>query len=319
MAKKTTIDKRLIDQARNILQQLGMPGKQINDRTAICLLAALNVTEFNGWQNARAQLFGIRAVLDFARLHTEHEYAENTRETVRDESIKPMVAAGILVHNPDDPSRKVNSPKTVYSVSNEALELIKTYGTHMWETTLSQFLNMNRSLVNRYARRRQLHRVPLTIESGATVSLSPGEHSELIKQILETFCPQFVPGAEIVYVGDTEQKWGAFFNRTLAQKIGVQTNAHGQMPDVIVYHRAREWLVCIEAVISNGPIDDRRRDELTNLFGSAQVSLVFVTAFLTRAAMRKYLVEMAWESEVWCADAPSHLIHFNGTKFLGPY
>jgi hypothetical protein len=35
--------------------------------------------------------------------------------------------------------------------------------------------------------------------------------------------------------------------------------------------------------------------------------------------MSRYLGEIAWETEVWVADAPSHLIHFNGERFLGPY
>jgi len=44
-----------------------------------------------------------------------------------------------------------------------------------------------------------------------------------------------------------------------------------------------------------------------------------VTAFLTRRAMTKYLADISWETEVWVAEAPSHLIHFNGERFLGPY
>ena len=55
------------------------------------------------------------------------------------------------------------------------------------------------------------------------------------------------------------------------------------------------------------------------MFKAANVGLVFVTALLTRRAMTKYLGEIAWETEVWVADAPSHIIHFNGERFLGPY
>ena len=63
------------------------------------------------------------------------------------------------------------------------------------------------------------------------------------------------------------------------------------MPDVIIYHTAKQWLVLIEAVTSHGPIDPKRRQELKQLFGAAQVGLVYVTTFLTRAAMREYLAE----------------------------
>jgi hypothetical protein len=38
-----------------------------------------------------------------------------------------------------------------------------------------------------------------------------------------------------------------------------------------------------------------------------------------RRAMLKYLNDISWETEVWVADSPTHLIHFNGERFLGPY
>ena len=91
------------------------------------------------------------------------------------------------------------------------------------------------------------------------------------------------------------------------------------MPDVIVYVESKNWLVLIEAVTSHGPVDPKRRGELKKLFRGAQAGLVFVTAFLTRQAMVRYLNDISWETEVWVADSPTHLIHFNGKRFLGPY
>lgn len=101
--------------------------------------------------------------------------------------------------------------------------------------------------------------------------------------------------------------------------LGVIVDEHGKMPDVVVYFAAKDWLVLIEAVTSHGPVNAKRHRELHQLFRSARVGLVFVTAFLDRRAMAKYLGEIAWETEVWAADAPTHLIHFNGERFLGPY
>ncbi len=96
-------------------------------------------------------------------------------------------------------------------------------------------------------------------------------------------------------------------------------DSHGKMPDVVVHHVKKNWLVLIEAVTSHGPVDGKRRDELGRLFAGSKAGLVFVTAFLDRAAMVRYLADISWETEVWVADAPSHLIHFNGERFLGPY
>jgi hypothetical protein len=63
----------------------------------------------------------------------------------------------------------------------------------------------------------------------------------------------------------------------------------------------------------------KRYNELNDMFESKRVGLVFVTAFPSFAVMKKYLGDIAWQTEVWVADAPSHLIHFNGERFLGPY
>jgi hypothetical protein len=44
-----------------------------------------------------------------------------------------------------------------------------------------------------------------------------------------------------------------------------------------------------------------------------------VTAFETRRSMQSFLSQLAWESEVWIAEDPDHMIHFNGEHFLEPY
>ena len=96
-------------------------------------------------------------------------------------------------------------------------------------------------------------------------------------------------------------------------------NTHGKMPDVVVLDRARGWLVLIEAVTSHGPVNPKRVEELRRLFAGSSAGLVFVTALESRDALRAHLTDISWETEVWLADAPSHLIHFNGSRFLGPY
>jgi len=107
--------------------------------------------------------------------------------------------------------------------------------------------------------------------------------------------------------------------RALLKEIGVTIEAHGKMPDIMVYIQEKNWLVLIEAVTSHGPVNPKRRNELKMLFKASKAGLVFVTAFLDRHAMVKYLNEISWATEVWVADQPTHLIHFNGDRFLGPY
>jgi hypothetical protein len=149
-------------------------------------------------------------------------------------------------------------------------------------------------------------------------ALSPGEHSELIRAIIEEFAARFVPGGQLVYAGDTGDKWG-YFDEALLAKLGVTVDPHGKMPDVVLFFPERNWLLLIESVTSHGPVDGKRHEEPKRLFSGSQAGLVYVTAFPNRPLMSRYLGEIAWETEVWVADAPSHLIHFNGERFLGPY
>jgi hypothetical protein len=310
-------NRELIDQALNILIALGLPREQHNDRTAMCLLALLDLYDDKTWNQAEDPILGIRGILDFIRQRMKVRYAENTRETIRDESVKPLVAAGILERNPDAPSRSTNSPATVYQVTPEALGLLKNFGKSEWNTALEEYLSSRTTLIERYARRRADLQVKINV-GNSDIQISSGPHSELIKQILEQFVPLFAPNAATLYVGDTGSKWGLFDADKLVE-LGVEVSRHGQMPDVLVYDEEKNWLFLIESVTSNGPIDGRRYDELLSLFGKSKAKLIFVTAFPDRKVMRRYLHVLAWETEVWIADAPDHLIHFNGENFLGPH
>lgn len=313
-----TKDKR-IKEAIAVLTQLGLPREQLNDRTAICLLALLGMTPKTPWAKAVNPMLGIRAILDVARSEFERNYAENTRETVRDESIKPMVAAGLLLRNPDQPDRAVNSPKNCYQVTEPALALLRSVGSKKWPAASATYLSGSTTLAARYANERDLQRIPVKIKGGKTLRLSAGAHSTLIRDIVTAFAPRFVPGGELVYVGDTGAKW-SHFDHPLLESLGVQVTHHGQMPDVVIYFREKNWLVLVEAVASSGPVDGRRHAELSNLFNGSSAGLVFVTAFPDRGTvLRKFLSVVAWETEVWCMSDPTHLIHFNGVRFLGPY
>ncbi|MBI4740649.1 MAG: hypothetical protein HY777_03630 [Betaproteobacteria bacterium] len=98
-----------------------------------------------------------------------------------------------------------------------------------------------------------------------------------------------------------------------------QGTAWVDAPDVVLHFTAKNWLLLVESVTSHGPVDGKRHAELAKLFAGSTAWLVYVTAFPNRAIMGRYLGEIAWETEVWVADAPSRLIHFNGVRFLGPY
>ncbi|OQA18190.1 MAG: Type-2 restriction enzyme AplI [Chloroflexi bacterium ADurb.Bin360] len=307
-----------IEAALKILASLGLPRAQQNERSALCLLALLDLTPGKPWAQAANPLIGITPIMKWARQHYDKDYAPNTRETVRRQTIHQFIEAGLVLYNPDKLDRPVNSPQTVYQIEAAALALLRTFGAPEWRDNLTTYLAERETLASRYAMAREQERIPIEISPGKKITLSPGEHSELIRTIIENFAPRFAPGSVLVYVGDTGEKWG-YFDATLLAELGVKVDPHGKMPDVVLHYTAKNWLLLVESVTSHGPVDSKRHAELSRLFVESKVGLVYVTAFPNRAIMGRYLSEIAWETEVWVADAPSHLIHFNGERFLGPY
>ncbi|MFA5203394.1 MAG: BsuBI/PstI family type II restriction endonuclease [Lentisphaeria bacterium] len=310
--------KSRITETVEILRALGMPRAQLNPRTAYCLLALLNLTREKTWVDATAPCVGITPMMEFAKASYGKKYAPNTRETFRRQSMHQLVQAGIALYNPDDPARPTNSPYAVYQIAPTALALLKTYDTPAWDATLARYLAGHKPLAAQYAQARRMAFVPVCLASGQEIQLSPGKHNELIKAIVEEFIPRFVPGGVLLYAGDTGDKEG-YFDRDALARLGVCLDRHGKMPDVVVHDPRRNWLVLVESVTSHGPMDGKRHAELSELFVSAMPGRVFVTAFPDRATMKRYLAEIAWETEVWIAKDPTHMIHFNGSRFLGPY
>lgn len=307
-----------IEAAHQIIISLGLPRAQQNERSALSLLALLNLTPGKAWAQAENPLVGITPIMDWARAHYGKEYAPNTRETFRRQTMHQFCDAGVALYNPDKPDRPVNSPKAVYQVEPAALKLLRSFGSDQWHDNLTAYLSERETLVAKYAMEREQNRIPVEIAPGKEITLSPGEHSELIRAIIEDFAPRFAPGSVLVYAGDTGDKWG-YFDAVLLAELGVDVDSHGKMPDVVLHFVEKNWLLLVESVTSHGPVDGKRHAELAKLFAGSKAGLVYVTAFPNRSIMGRYLPEIAWETEVWVADAPSHLIHFNGVRFLGPY
>jgi adenine-specific DNA-methyltransferase len=310
--------KKRVDEALAILKTLGLPREQQNERSALTLLSLLDLKPSTPWSEASAPLLGITPMMTFFSDHYGKTYAPNSRETVRRFTVHQFLDAGIVVANPDMPARPVNSPKAVYQIESAALELLQTFGTKAWDAALTAYLASVDTLKSRYEQARQMTRLPVRLPEGQKMDLSPGGQNDLIKLILEEFCPRFTPGAHVIYVGDTDEKWALFDEKAL-RKLGVVVDSHSKMPDVVVHHLEKNWLLLIEAVTSHGPVNPKRQKELATLFKGATAGLVYVTTFLSRKAMVKYLGDISWETEVWVAEAPDHMIHFNGERFLGPY
>lgn len=309
---------QMVAEALAAMDELNVPREQRNERSALTLLALLGLRPGMAWEQAANPLLGITEIMDYLRDVFGKRYKPNTRETIRRQTVHQFVQMGLVTQNPDDPSRPINSPYNRYQIDDNALQLIRKIGTNAWTSDLPNYLALVEPMQLLLVKERQMTRIPVRLPDGREKTLSAGGQNKLIKLILEEFCPRFTPGGYVAYLGDAEQKL-TDEDRAYLAGLGVTVDEHGKMPDVIVHRPDRNWLVIIEAVTSHGPIGLKRHNELKALFSEGTPGLVFVTAFETRRAMAQYLPQIAWETEVWVADAPSHLIHFNGERFLGPY
>lgn len=308
--------KHRIEEAESVLEQLGFPKKQVNKRSALTLLALLDMTPESNWKDANGVIRGVRKVIRY----WEEKFGEAAidRETVRRQTIHQFIDAALVVPNPDSPKRPINSGKTVYQVEENALELLRKFGSKDWETSLAAYVANVGKLREKYAQARAMERIPITLSTGEQFTLSAGGQNAVIAKLIEDFCPRYTPGGKVIYVGDTDEKW-AHFDRDYLKGLGVVIEEHGKMPDVVIHHVRENWLLLIEAVTSHGPINPMRHDALKNLFAGSNAGLVFLTAFPNRKTYAKYLPDISWQTEVWIADDPTHMIHHDGKRFLGPY
>lgn len=309
-----------VARARRALALLNFDAERSNERSALVLLALLRLEPTEDWVRATNPSLRTVEIMEWLRHEYDRDYKPNSRETIRRQTLHQFVSAGLVALNPDDPMRPVNSPKNCYQIIPRALELLQSYGceSDRWDELLSGYLTDLPGLRAQYEQARILQQIPVTLPDGSEVTLTPGGQNILIKQMLKEFCPRFTAGGKALYVGDAGKGEPIRCDEEL-RALGVTLDKHGKFPDLIVHLPDREWLVLMEAASSHGPVDSKRYKELRDVFASARPGCVFVSCFPSRAEMRKYLRVIAWETEVWCADDPSHMIHFNGERFLGPY
>lgn len=223
--------------------------------------------------------------------------------------------AGVVDRNPDDPKRPTNSPKTVYTVSDEALEAIKKYGTPSWDGAVKTFILKKGCLVDRYDKRRKASELVLKIPNGTEIGFSPGKHNELQIKVITEFRVLFCGDAEVLYVGDTARKL-LYVKAEVLKALNIPLTEHGKLPDVLLYNRVKDQLILVEAVTAHGPLSPKRQVEIEKTLKDCKSQRIYVSAFPDFREFRKHIDNIAWETEVWIANNPEHMIHFNGPKFI---
>ena len=265
-----------IDEARDILEQVGLPPAQQNDIACLTLLALTGLSEEDAWSQARKPSSTIHEMLGFMRDTYGRDYAENTRETVRRQVIHQLEQARVVDKNPDEPGLPTNSPRTHYGLTDEALKVLRIYGTIGWESELCAFRSRHGVLLEVYRHRRRMQEIPVRTATGEEVRLSPGPHNILQAQVVTEFGPKFAPGAILLYLGDAANKFLHLDKEKLVE-LGVPISEHDKLPDVVFYDEERNWLFLVEAVTSHGPVTPKRFEELEATLRNSSATRVYVT------------------------------------------
>jgi len=301
-----------INEARMFLKEIGMPKAQQTDLCCYSLLAMAGITSTTGWENSSNNWIRIHDILQFIRQNYNTVYAENSRETFRKQAMHHFRNAALI----EDNGKATNSPNYRYRITKEALELIQCIGKLDWEVKLVEYMNHHKSLIEIYSSKKRMEKMPVKI-NGMEFHFSPGSHNRLQKLIIEEFAPRFAPRSECLYVGDTTAK-GLVKNIEKLKKLGFEITLHDKMPDVILFREDKNWLYFIESVTSVGPMDPKRVIEINEMTSEVKSGKIFVTAFLDFKTYKQFSESLAWETEVWIASMPDHMLHLNGDKFLGP-
>ena len=311
------------EEAKDLLKRFEFDEKRTNDMAARTLLSLLNLREGDTWDQATNNRIGVRGLMDWMRNNLDYQIAENSRETVRREVLHQFVAAAFCEHNDDDPNRPTNSSKNVYRVSPNALNVIRMYSgndanSSEFTIALEEYLADFQSLVELQREERRMAKIPVRMPSNEIEYINPGGQNKLIKAMVEEFCPRFIPGGRVLYIGDADNKT-VHYDKDIFSSLGINLDMHGKMPDLVVYQEDKNWLFLMEAVTSHGPVNALRKKDLESLFKGSKAGIVYVSCFPNRQVLRSHLMDIAWETEVWLESDPTHMIHFNGSRFMGPY
>lgn len=314
--------KRLVMSLLDILDAVGIPMNQTERRlermAKACLAVGRIKTDFQEAIPASEGLFcRTRDIIIFENEHLGEHISSGSYDDIRSQDLKLLVEAGLVVNSSSTEEQATTNPSRGYALSNAFAKLLSLYKTDSWTTALHKFEIEVKSLKDELARKRELQKVPVTLPDGRHLDLSYGEHNELQKAIIENFLPLFGFGAEVLYIGDTNNKF-LYLEEDKLRELHFFALEHEELPDVIAYSKEKRLLYLIEAYHSTGEWNEVRVRKIKRrlLEANCTVDVVFFTAFENRNVFRQKAKDIAWETEVWIADCPEHLVHFNGYKFL---
>lgn len=253
-------------------------------------------------------------------------YQDNTREPIRDETLREgLVAIGAVIERTDLPTTS-SKPRYALKASFAALFDPALIGGALqariaaWQTEALNKGALARLAIVRQGAGVSADQVLVTFPNGETRRMKPGPSSEITKAVVEVFAPAFLTAPAVVFLSESGNKVVAR-DDALARSIGLAIQADKNLPDTILVDLGPEHplLVFVEVVATDGPISQRRKEALEELVAEAGFPaehVAFVTAYLDRSAgpFKKTVDSLAWGSYAWFAAEPERLMVFSEAR-----
>ncbi|WP_286911882.1 BsuBI/PstI family type II restriction endonuclease [Flavobacterium sp. UBA4197] len=249
-------------------------------------------------------------------------YADNTREPIRDETLREglqRVGAVIAIPIP------TTSSKPRYALQQDFAALFNPNLTgdglaraiEQWQhNNLSAGALIRISLAGRTSGS-TTGNVLVSLPNGEVRSLSTGLSSDISKAVIEIFAPIYLVNPAVLWISTSDAKV-PYLDKRIANSIGLNIEADKELPDIILADLAGNTptLIFVEVVATDGAVTPRRQEAIYNITEAAGLerkSIAFVTAYLDRQSpgFKKTIANLAWGSFAWFVSEPDKIVHFS--------
>jgi len=323
---KSEIVKEKIIDGLCILESVGVPLDDLTSRRlekmSMSFLALCCINPESKWGEVKSisdsWTLTTREIITYINEHFEENISPGSYDDIRRKDLIRIAGMGLVIKSANNLNADRNDGTRGYAITEELALLVKSFKSKNWTIELNRF-EIDQEYIDQFKSTRKKEKLTVQLEEGVTISLHDGPHNQIQKSIIEEFLPIYGYNSTVLYVGDTSEKQ-LHKNSKKMKELGLNIDDRGMLPDIVAFSETKKWLYLIEAVHSSNPLNAERCIELSRtLLNKCPYGVVFVTAFLSRKDFAKWMPQIAWETEVWLADNPNHMIHFNGDKFFGPH
>lgn len=247
-------------------------------------------------------------------------YADNTREQIRDESLRNgLIVVGAAL---DDKQIPTTSNKPRYTLAPDFAALFDPaqagdalqHAAKLWRDAHLSAAALAAIELYRAGAVEDASGVTIHFPNGETRKMGSGNSSVITKAVVEEFAPRFLTRPAVLWLSDSRKKV-VQRDETLAKRIKMNIDPARNLPDLILVDAdpTRFLIVFVEIVATDGPITTVRQGEFMAIASEAgyeENQVAFVTAYLDRdhAAFKKTFRVLAWNSFAWLASDPKHIV-----------